>query len=431
MKRGTEGTALTRRKALAATAAVLAAGSLTTGCGGARPGTDGTITLHLQGTPQDQPLYARLLPDFTARHRGVRVQVSTAATAKPAVPVAGVVAGAGPDVLWGNDPVPYLAQPLLADLTPWIGRGGYDLQAFGANVLAAFRRGGSLFMLPRSLSPQAYAVRLDRLTAAHLQPPAAGTTAAEFSTMWARLSSGGRVGGALDWRPTSSFYLRGWGAHLVDPGNPRRCALGTAAAIACGRWMWDQFWSCGCAQGPFGPNRTARFATGGLAMRLVSAAGIVGFAAAHQPIRWRLTPFPRWPAGPATGALVDFYGMSAATPHPHAAWALLTYITSAGWQQAAIHAARVPPARRSLWGAFATRIAQAAPPLAHQPLSAFSAPVEADVAYPQETFADQAPATAVLTPLWAEMFGPNAKLSVRQGFPLAATRIDAAEAPRT
>ena len=420
---------MTRRKALATAAAILAAGPLTAGCGG-RPASSGPIVLHLQGAPQDQPLYQRLLPDFVARHRGIRVQVSTAATGVPTSTVAGAVAGAGPDVLWGTDPAPYLAKPLLADLTPWIRREGYALGDFGPNVLAAFRRSTSLFMLPRSLSPQAYAVRLDRLAAAHLQPPGATTTAPELSTLWAHLTSGARVGGALDWKPTATFYLRGWGAHLVKPTDPRRCALATPAAVACGRWMWDQFWSCRCAQGPFGPHRAARFATGSLAMRLVSAAGIVAFAAAHQQIHWQLAPFPRWPAGSATSAAVDFYGMSAASPHPHAAWALLAYITSAGWQLAAIRAARVPPARRSLWAAFASRIAQTAPPLARQPLTVFSDPVEADVAYPPETFADQAAALAVLNPLWVEMFGPSSSLAVRHGFPLAAARIDAAEAVR-
>ena len=420
---------MTRRGALAAAAAALAGGALAA-CGGARPSRAGPIVLHLQVAPQDQPLSQRLLSRFTARHRGVRVQVSTGTAGAPTASVTGALTGAGPDVVWGTDPVPYLAKPLLADLTPWIRREKYAIQDFGANVLAAFSRGPSLFMLPRSLSPQAYAVRLDRLGAAHLQPPAAATTAAELSTMWARLSSGTRVGGSLDWKPTATFYLRGWGAHLVDPANPRRCALDSAAAIACGRWMWDQFWSCRCAQGPYGPHHSARFTTGTLAMRQVSAAGIVAFAAAHQQIRWQLAPFPRWPAGPATGAAVDFYGMSAVSPHQEAAWTLLAYVTSATWQDAAIQAARVPPARRSLWPAFMRRIAQVAPPLAHQPLSAFAEPVGNDVAYPPETFADQATALAVLDPLWLEMFGPNSRLAVRRGFPFAAARIDAAESVR-
>jgi len=415
------------RRALLAGAGALASGGLLGACAGGTPASRrGPITLLLLGTG-DAGLYQQMLPRFEAAHPGITVRLSLAIQGHTAALTAALLTGSGPDVLWDTDPAPYLDRPLLADLAPLAARDHLDLGDWPAPVLAAYRTGDQLFMLPRSVSPGAYAVRTDRLAAAGVEVPTDGYTAAELATIWQHLTRPGQVGGKLVWSPTSTFYLTGWGASLVEPADPARCALGRAAAITCGQWVWDRFWTDRSAQGLQGQNPAPGFAAGSPAMDVLPCAAAPTAAGAYQNLAWRLAPFPRWPAGPATFADSDFYAIPAASSHREAAWLLLTYLTSAEWGQAALAASLVCPARKSLWTAYLTAARQAAPPLRQQPLEIYRDAIQGGWTYPPQRFRHQQDAVAVLGPFWQQIFGPGSTQTVRDGFPAAAAAVDARE----
>jgi|GEM_PF-7063584 len=415
------------RRAVLAGAGALASGSVLAACAGGAPATRrGTVRLLLVGTG-DISLYQQMLPRFETAHPGITVRLTMASPGPKQSLTTSLLGGGGPDVFWISDPAPYLGRPLLLDLSGPAARDGFDLTAFSPPVLASCRQGGSLFLLPRSVSPGAYAVRTDIFAAAGLDVPTGGYTDQDLADTWRRLTGQGRTGGDLVWSPTSSFYLTGWGASLVDAHDPLRAGLGSAEAVACGQWMWDRFWRDDSARGLQGQNATASLLRGTLAMKVVSCAGVPPAAGAYQSISWRLAPFPRWPAAPATFADMDYYGIAATTAHPAEAWLLLSYLASSEWESAAITASLVCPARTALWPAYLAAARRAAPPLAQQPMEVFSTALEQGYALPTARFPYQVEALAVLQPLWQQMFGVNHTLTVEAGFPQAAAALAKAE----
>lgn len=395
--------------------------------GGSPAGRAGAVHLVLLGTG-DANLYAQLLPRFEAAHPGIRVQLTMASSGPAGTVTTSLVGGSGPDVFWVQHPSSYLERPLLLPLDALVRGSGYDLTAFSPPVLASGRAAGGLRLLPRSASPGAYAVRADFFSAAGLQVPSGPYTAAELAGLWQRLTGQGRTGGDLVWSSTSSFYLTGWGANLVDPADTARSGLAAPAAITCGQWMWDRFWQDRSAAGLQGQASGASLLRGTLAMKVITASALPVTAGAYRGLSWRLSPFPVWPAAPATFADVDYFGISATTAHPSEAWLLLAYITSAAWETAEATTSLVCPARTALWPAYLTALRQAVPPLKSQPLEIFSTALEQGQALPPARFRYQAAAQAVLQPLWTEIFGPARSLAVATGFTQGAAAVATAEA---
>ncbi len=416
---------LTRRSLLGAAAAL--ASTTLVACGRPGPSSGGPIALNLQA-PFDTALWSEMVPRFEAQNPGLRLNVAPAP--KPGSPsLAGaLVSGNGPDVFWDDDPARYLGTPLALDLSPLISASGYPLTDFGSAILAAYRYGGGLYMLPRTVSPSVYAARTDIWAGAGLELPSGTYTATDLANLWRQLSTAGRiVPGQLVWSPSSTFYLNGWGAHEVDPANAARCALGSAAAVACGQWMWNRFWVDGSAQGLQGQFASASFKAGTLAMQVVDCAGLPAFAAAAEGVPWSLVPFPNWPVRQATAAATDFFAISAASHHPEQAWILLQFVCSTAWQQAAIGTLLVCPSRRSLWEQYVAQVPRILPALKGQDIALYAQSVQGDWALPPEQFRHQAAAQPLLQSFWQKIFGPGSTVGVRQGFAALAAAIDTAE----
>jgi multiple sugar transport system substrate-binding protein len=403
--------------------------ALLTACGAAPSGAGATITLTFQGAYEPE-LYAALLPEFEATHRGLRVAavLPPSPATRDTELVEAFVAGSGPDVFWSDAPWVFAPGPWLLDLLPLVRRDGYDLGAFSAGQLLATTWQGGLHGLPRTTNPAVFAARPDVFAHAGLALPEGSYSASELAALWTALSvPGQRVGGELNWSPSATYYLRGFGGHLVDPSDNLRCTLDTPQAIACGQWIWDRFWRDASARGLQGQNGWATFASGSLAMVVVNAAELPGLTVLYANLPWRLAPFPRWPAGPATSTTSEFYAIHAGTPHPEAAWELLQFVTSARWEEAAVAALLLPPARRSLWPGFLASLRHRVPALANQPLELFAAGPQGGWTYPPETFRYQAAALAVLNPYWQRIFAGAHALPVPRGFAAAAPVVTAAE----
>ena len=414
------------RRAFLASAAALAAGAALSACGTARPGSGGPTTLVLAGTGQPS-LFAQMIPTFEAQHPGVHVRwglttLSAATTVRDQM-----LASVGPDVLWVSDPDPYLQAGLLLPLNPLVQRSAYSLADFPAQLRGALTRRGQLYGLPRSAATGAYLLNVGLVNAVRGVVPGPTYTADDMASLWNTLTRGGVVGGELDWSPQASFYFNGWGGHLVDPADDRRCLLASAAAEACGTWMYARLRSDGSAQGLQGQHSTARFRTGGLAMKVVSASNVLAAVGAAGNIAWTILPFPVWPGGPATFVDMDAYAIAATTHAPEAAWELLQFISSPAWQQAVMENAPVPPARLQLWPAYLHILETAAPPLQGRGLQAFSDPLTQGWAFPPERFHDNTAAMTVLDRYWQQIYAPQGQLSVAKGFSAAAAAVDASQ----
>lgn len=417
---------LALRLAASATAAAALPACGTAGSGPRSAG--GAVTLFFQGAAEPA-LHAEMLPRFEAAHRGLRVVAGLPpSSGRDAALLTALVAGAGPDVFWSDAPWLYLGRQLLLDLRPLVVRDHFDLGVFCSGQLLATTYRGGLFGLPRTTNPSAFAARTDVWSAAGVPLPEGAYTADELAAAWKALSvRGRRAGGELDWTPTATFYLRGWGAHLVDPADDLRCALNTPAAVACGQWMNARFWRDGSARGPLGQNGWAAFGKGSLGMVVLNAQALPTLAGQYVNLAWRLVAFPRWPAGPATATTSEFYGIRAGTAATEAAWLLLQFVTSAAWQRAAISLGLVCPARRALWPDYLAALRQALPSLRQQPLEVFQQAVDGGWTYPPEAFRFQPDALTVLDRYWAAIFGPARSLTVARGFAEAARAVTALE----
>ncbi len=419
-------TAAVSRRSLLGSAAAMAAGALLGACGRARPGGATPTTLLLEGTGQ-VGLFAQMIPEFEAQHPGVRVQWGLTSFNQAAALRDQLLASVGPDVLWVQDPGPYLAGDLLLPLDGLIRDAGYALTDFPPRLLGAVSQAGHLYGLPRSAATGAYMVNVGLVNAAQASVPGPDYTADEMAALWDRLTRSGIVGGQLAWSPAATFYFNGWGGHLVDPADPRRCLLDSAPDLACGEWMYGRLRQDGSAQGLQGQQSSASFTNGSLVMQVVTAAGALSAAAQAGSFSWTFLPFPAWPKGRATFVQVDAYAISAATRHPHAAWELLQFVSSPAWQRQAM-ATGVPPARLPLWPQYIRALERAAPPMAGRGLDAFFQPLQEGWAYPPERFAENSAASAVLDQYWQDIYGPTGHLPVRQGFRAAAAAVDKSQA---
>lgn len=415
------------RRSLLGSAAALAAGAALAACGLTRPGGGRPLTLTLAGTGQ-RSLFTHMIPRFEAAHPGIRVQWGLTSGGQAATLRDQILAAVGPDVFWLEDPGPYLLGGLLRPLDDLIRASAYHLADFPDAALGTMRQGGHLYGLPRSAATGAYMVNVELVNAAGLPRPEDGYAAADMAALWNRMTGNGVVGGQLAWSPEASFYLNGWGGHLVDPGDATRCALDSAPDLACGRWMFTQLRESGCAQGLQGQQPAADFPQGTLGMQVVSARGALAAAGRAVNLPWRFLPFPVWPAGRATFIQTDAYALSAVSPHTEAAWALLQFVSSPAWQAQAIATDFVPPPRLSLWPTFIRTLEATAPPLAGRGLDVFVQPLRAGWAKPQERFANNPAAEAALAPFWPEIFGPTGQLPVGRGFAQAVAAVTRSQA---
>lgn len=413
---------MTRRGLLRVSAAV-AAGAWLSACGGTPRHAGGITELtFVSGDPMT--VVPSLIADFEASHPTIRVSYAPSQPSGTVNTVAAIVGHGAADVFWDDNPSPYLQDELCVDLSTYIDSA--SLAAFSSPQLQAFRRGSGLYMLPQSNAPSAFLARTDVFSSVGIAVPTVSWTYNDLADIWQSLTTPGtRVGGQLIWSPTSTFYLTGWGASLVSPTNPLECTLGSAAAIACGQWMWDRFWKDQSAAGLQGQASWADITKGSLVMEVITSAQI-SFAAKHYSFDWTLVPFPMWPQGSATLTTTPFYAIPVSCTQRDAAWELLQFVTSVSWEQATL-AQGVSPARTSLWPSFLATLRKDIPSIASVPLEVFSTPVEDGWALPPETFTFQQAALDILNPAWTNIFGPNHTTTVPKGFAKAATAVDTAE----
>jgi ABC-type glycerol-3-phosphate transport system substrate-binding protein len=180
------------RRALLGSAAALVAGSVLSACGRAHPGGGGPVTLILEGKGQ-RSLFAQMIPEFEARHSGIRVQWGLTSGTQSTAMRDQMLASVGPDVLWLQDPGPYFAGRLLLPLDRFVAAAPTAIADIPQVALDTMRQGGRLYGLPRSAATGAYMVNVELVNAAQAAMPADGYTAGDAADLWNRLTTAGRV----------------------------------------------------------------------------------------------------------------------------------------------------------------------------------------------------------------------------------------------
>ncbi len=316
---------------------------------------------------------------FLASNRGIRLEIDPGR----ADALAAVRSGKGPDVValraGGGALESWLSAGLLADLQGYVQAERVDLSGLCAGQLAALATPAGLFALPSGLDTAAVAVNLGLLRTLRLSAPAADWDWRAYAQLAARAAAA--VGGGKHRFGTTilfaagipaACYLQGFGGALVDPADPQRCGLGSAGALAAGRFVYGLLRS-GAAQ----PGRAARqsFAAGLQVAPTASAGDAVRFAAAWTHLQWDFVPLPRWPAGRYTSTGIRAFGVSARSRQTGAAWALVRWLcTRSAWQQSMATAALRPPGVLGLWNVWLTQLRAAVPALAGKHLDAFALP---------------------------------------------------------
>lgn len=404
----------------------------------------GVITLSFQpftdayGFPNPQTLSQLLrqtTSSFLAKHPGVRLRLYGSTVN----PLAAVIAGSGPDVPQlqggGGGISSWLAGPAVLDLTRFVKQANVDLTAFAQGQLADVTRHGRLYGIPNYTGTAGVVVNqsaLDQLGLAYPPPDWTYTQWAQLAASASGVVRGGKGGGQHRYGTTinadyfgngpGAFYYRGWGAHIVDPANPARCALGSPQAMACAEFLYGLVW-----------NKVAQFGwvPPGFLSGLVVApfcwlqSYIIPAATQWRGFKWDFWPQPVWPQGSFTMTNPNFFALSAGTKHPDAAWELLHWLTvDPTWQRALMRTVLLPPGYLPLWHEWTTVVAKVAPPLAGKNLAVFAQHVKTGIMYGGTHFAHADPQAKGILKQWYGEIAAR-KYTVQEGFPQMARQIDA------
>lgn len=270
---------MTRRGAVLLAFAALAA------CG--EPGAPDRVTLRVMTWAGDTEIATeqRIADAFTDRHPDVEVVVESASSHYQEKLLTSIAAGSPPAVflLDGPDIPTFLDRGLTLDLTPYLGKVGYDRDRVLPEVLETFERSGRLYALPKDYTPMAIYVNRSvfRRFGVPLPSPE-GWTRREFLETARALTRDTTGDGRVDVYafdfPRSPYQWIPWvwagGGDILDPTGSRATGwLDSPETVETFRFLTDlvtehrvtpgvQFVDSG------DPAREARFATGGQAMLL-------------------------------------------------------------------------------------------------------------------------------------------------------------------
>lgn len=370
---------------------------------------------------------------FTAKHPGIRLQMYGTAVN----PLAAVIAGSGPDVPQlqggGGGITAWLAGPTVLDLTKYIKQANVDLTKFAAGQLADVTLDGKIYGIPNYTGTAGVVVNLSALDALGLSYPSPNWTYTEWAKL-ATSASGVDKGGKRRYGTTingdyfgsgpGAFYYRGWGAHIVDPADPTRCALDGADAIACADFLYNLVYA-GVAQFGWVPSNFTQGLTVAPFCWLQSY--IIPAATQWHGFKWDFWPQPVWPQGSFTMTNPNFFAISVDTPHPDAAWELLHWLTvEPDWQRTLMRTVLLAPGYLPLWSEWTTVVRQVAPPLASKNLDIFAKYVDSGIMYGGTHFAHEDGQAKHVLEKWYSDIAAR-KFTVQAGFPQMAKEIDALE----
>ncbi len=385
--------------------------------------------LQVYGTPQVRAqLYTQVLRGFEQQHPGIRVQLAAwlPTGANQAAIVAGTAADVFPDF---NSYYSYAQTGLLLPLDNYLRRDNIALSIWSPSITAFLALPTGTFALSRGIDAHAWAVNLAALDALGLAYPPQTWTHGHFADLAHSLTvtKGGktRFGVSFD-SPLQGVailqeFLHGFGGSMVGP-NLQTQTLGSPAALAAGRWWFEQFYRLDSAViggGPFG----GTFA----AMQEPDMNHVLNlYQTGWHNGKWTFYPPPVYPHGRSTTIDALFWGISGTSRHPDAAWQLLKWLTTeTPWQRFLMKTFLFPPALVSLLTEWEATAVGTVPALARANLQAFSEVGRSPWALMTEVGFryDSTRAVAADDAIWAMI--ESGKVDVAEGFAAADREVNA------
>lgn len=386
---------LTRRaflRALAATTTTLAAAAC------ARPATPrlysgqkAEIVYQDSSAAWFSPMVAAMMEQFHDAHPNIRVYFNTE-PAKQAdiekVTTTQMEEGTAADVVMGCCTwFPLWAQrEHLLDLRPYVAA-EIDQATIDdwnpAQVKALITKDGRQFGLPKYCGALALYYNKDLFDAEGVGYPTAEWTYDDYLAAMKRLTLDRDRDGEIDvwgsmmWLSWIRFqvHINGWGGHIMDPADDRKCRLAEPEALNALEWLRARTWDDKVMANKLRVNNlapSAAFAAGRLAMA-EDGSWALNDILSNAKFRVGVAPFPAAPARKTTSATIDGFGIYKGTRHPEAAWELVKFLVSKEYGRALAQAGLLQPARLSLLGDWADAVRERFPKQAQEvDMSAFA-----------------------------------------------------------
>ncbi len=427
-----------RRRVLRSGCATAAGAVVLAACGpAARPtAASGTVTvkvaldiyaLQQYGTVTERAaLFAKVLAEFEAANRGVRVQqvpfINTAAIQTA------IVAGSAPDVFPdASKYISYIDGQLLLKLDQYIRRDNVRMSAFSPKMVEWLALPFGTFALSRESDANAFAVDLSALDEAGLPYPPSDWTHTEFAQLCGaltRTTNGKKRIGAMfiyGGFGVLSEFRGGFGAHITDTSRTRQ-TLSTPQGIAAGDWWFNELLLPGIAATGVG-------APGATVIQNLDMNFLLHlFTAWGTQRKWVFYPPPVYPQGRSTGMAGNFWGISATTRVAEQAWALLRWLAvEPVWQRFMMKTFLWPPGLNALLSEWVAVVTQVAPALADKQLHWYTDAAAQGWAHVRDAgvLYQGSNALQIDSTWYNEIAG--GKVSVSEGFARADDQVDALE----
>ena len=187
----------------------------------------------------------------------------------------------------------------------------------------------------------------------------------------------------------SQYWIRGFGANMVDPDDNRICGLGEPNAIEALEWMrsiiWDsQMFAYGSDIG-MGVNQL--FESQRIAMMEMGPWSL-GQTMTNATFRWDVAPLPAGPRDITTHQSVDGTMVWNKTEAPDESWELLKWLTSPLYGQLYAKWGTKQPSRKSVLPEFHSALIERDERFGDIDVDVFTVTIEQSLGGPEEMFAE-------------------------------------------
>ncbi|MBV7338943.1 substrate-binding domain-containing protein [Chloroflexi bacterium TSY] len=187
----------------------------------------------------------------------------------------------------------------------------------------------------------------------------------------------------------SQYWIRGFGANMVDPEDNTRCGLADPEAVEALEWMRgivhdEPLFAYGA---DIGMGVVELFLGQRIALMEIGPWNL-GVQADGATFRWDVAPMPDGPAGHTTHQSVDGTMIWKGTEYPEESWELLKWLTSPLYGRLYITWAQKQPSRKSLLPEYAQIMREANEKFEEINLDVFTDSVGQDIGGPEEMFAE-------------------------------------------
>lgn len=201
----------------------------------------------------------------------------------------------------------------------------------------------------------------------------------------------------------TQYWLRGWGANMVDPKDNTHCPLDAKEAQECleviRKMIWDDHaFAIGAEMGGMGCEQL--FIGERIAM-LEMGPWNLGPIAEGARFKWDVAPMPDGPAGHTTHQSVDGSFIWNKTPYPEQSWTLLKGLTSPWYGELYAQFAAKQPSRKSVLPKFAELLRKQNPIFENVKLEVFMDATYKNIGMPEEMFKeDKTSKSDILQPVF-------------------------------